>query len=97
MAPRTPKDLIARALRKDVLGSNNTSGQAHSKLLTKGADVAGDIVYFVKDGVYDHVGIVISPGEMIDEPKTGLTLRVDKITSGYGRAIYKAYIFPIVG
>jgi hypothetical protein len=84
-------------IRKDVLGSNNTSGQAHSKLLTKGADVAGDIVYFVKDGVYDHVGIVISPGEMIDEPKTGLTLRVDKITSGYGRAIYKAYIFPIVG
>jgi hypothetical protein len=100
--------IFSLIMSRDVLGKDGTGVQVKSKEFKAGADVPGDLVYFyyydpkMKRDVYDHVGIVIAPGKMIDEPKTGAPLRVDNISTkaapkGYGKAIYKAYKFPVVG
>ena len=81
-------------MNADVLGAGGTGTQV--KLLADGSDTAGDLVYFTnKEGIFNHAGIIIAPGEMIDEPETLAALRVDRITAGYGTPYYKAYHFAV--
>ena len=49
------------------------------------ARLPGDLVFFgASDLAVDHVGIVVSPGEMVDAPHTGAFVRVEPIFSdGY--------------
>jgi hypothetical protein len=87
---------------RDVLGPGNAADQY--KELIDAAPAPGDLVFFKGKTGWDHVGILIAPGVMIDEPHTReigeaaahAALRVDKVTS-WGKAYYKAYTFPIVG
>lgn len=50
----------------------------------KGKIQAGDLVFSDwGDGPNSHVGIAVSPNEIIDAPHTGAVVRYDKLTPGY--------------
>ena len=79
-------------MSSDVLGPGGTSTQVSR--LPDGSDAAGSLVYFTnREGTFIHAGIVIAPGEMIDEPDTLGSLRADRITPGFGTSYYKTYDF----
>ena len=37
----------------------------------------GDLVFFGSPGAVEHVGIVVSPGQMVDAPQTGAVVRIE--------------------
>jgi hypothetical protein len=88
---------------KDVLGSGGTNDPQSQRTRPgvhedKGKTPSiGDLVYFKsKSGAWHHVGILIAPGVVIDEPQTGDLLSVDRITrSGFGTPYYYAYDFKV--
>jgi NlpC/P60 family len=95
-------------LGQDVLGPGGTKDPGSQRTRPNVHSVAtpsvGDLVFFKEKNKagkleWAHVGILIGPGEIIDEPNTLATLRVDKVTR-YTRAApayYYEYSFPVVG
>jgi cell wall-associated NlpC family hydrolase len=41
----------------------------------------GDLVFFARRGVISHVGIYIGNGNFVEAPRTGLTVRISKLSS----------------
>jgi NlpC/P60 family protein len=86
---------------KDVLGGGGTGSQVtghHLMHVTK--PEPGDLVYFKNKSGWFHVGILIGPNEMIQEPKTLSALKVTKVSAflhGGVEAVYYQYPFPAVG
>jgi cell wall-associated NlpC family hydrolase len=59
-------DLI---MGRDVLGTGNTTTQYNELAKVTDADAApGDLVFYRDKSGWDHVGILIAPGVIIDEP-----------------------------
>ena len=71
-----------------------TMGQAvaagtGAQVLAGGLLQPGDIIAFALDGPgdYDHIGIYIGNGDMIDAPDTGAFVRVDNLATSYWTAV----------
>jgi NlpC/P60 family len=78
------------AYDRDVLGGgNNISQTKRPGVHTTDHPKPGDLVFFKnKDGVFDHIGIVVARGLMASEPGTGGFAHVTSIPKG---AYYYAY------
>ena len=56
-----------------------------AQVLASGLLQPGDVVAFELDGGgdYDHIGIYIGDGDMIDAPETGSFVRIDNLADSY--------------
>jgi hypothetical protein len=93
---------------QDVLGTGGTkdpgSQRTRPGVHSVSTPSVGDLVFFKEKNKagkleWAHVGILIAPGEIIDEPNTLASLRVDKVSryTKYDPAYYYQYSFPVVG
>jgi hypothetical protein len=70
---------LQATLGQEVAGGNG------SQVLASGLLQPGDVIAFELNGGgdYDHVGIYIGDGDMIDAPATGQYVRVDNLATTY--------------
>jgi len=86
------------AALKDVLGPGSAATQIkqpHVHPDTGSTPSVGDLVFY-KLAHTNHIGILIAPGYIIDDPETLMSLQVDK-SSTSGTPHYYTYDLPVAG
>jgi cell wall-associated NlpC family hydrolase len=69
-----------------VMMGNPVAAGMGAQMLGSGQLAPGDVIGFYNldgDNQWDHIGIYIGDGQMVDAPSTGQTVRIEHLTTGY--------------
>lgn len=81
--------LLHSSQTQATMGTEVDTGSG-SQVLGDGLLEPGDVIAFYNldnDSSYDHIGIYIGNGDMIDAPETGQFVRVDNLATSYWEAV----------
>ena len=74
--------LIHYLYQQEGVNIPRNSREQFSRLQATSEPQPGDLVFFRKKGVINHVGLYLGGGHMLHAPQTGMTVRVENIKRG---------------